>query len=596
VDPRSPRISLADRLIPADLQQADPLALRRERLMARFLLVALPFPLLAALLDVVALRDGSALALAVRLAIHAISIGGMLATIPLLRAGRSQLVGQFGSLLAYAAVAGVIYASGGAQSPALVWMIAVPVIALMFVGPWAGLSWATLCTATIAAFYAASALGWPLPSGPAKHALEAGLSNLVLMLGLMLVMVRLYDRESERALIELSRIRDRAQQASRAKGEFLANTSHEIRTPLTAILGYADLLLDGADESIDRERQRDMLRTIRRNGEHLGRVLNDVLDFSRIEAGRLEIERRRVALAELLADVHDLMDVQASAKGLAFDLELRPDLPASITTDPTRLRQVLVNLVGNAIRFTERGCIQLIAARIPSAVVDGVVIEVRDTGSGMTDEQLTRIFEPFTQADASTTRTHGGTGLGLSIARNLVELMGGTLSVSSAPERGSGFCIELPTGEESPLAAEADLEAESVDLRIPAGTRVLVAEDGVDNQRLIRLLLERAGCVVELAANGDAALVRVEAAGRDGFDAVLMDIQMPIRDGYATTRELRRRGFAEPIIALTAHAMADERTRCLEAGCDAYLTKPIDRAALIASLVRHIGKPETPRS
>jgi CheY-like chemotaxis protein len=276
------------------------------------------------------------------------------------------------------------------------------------------------------------------------------------------------------------------------------------------------------------------------------------------------------------------MSVQADLKGLALVLEIGPDTPQRVETDATRLRQVLVNLLGNAIRFTERGKVSLRSRRAG----DRFAIEVIDTGPGMTGEQLARVFQPFVQGDSSTTRTHGGTGLGLTISRALVELMGGTLEAHSEPGSGSAFHVELPIGRPGYAPVLDTSQPGPEPLRPRAGIRVLVAEDGPDNQRLIRTLLERLGCRVEIVPNGEAALDRALWETKS-FDLVLLDMQMPLLDGYATARELRGRGIELPIIALTAHALSDERARCLAAGCSDYLSKPIDRKALATCIARH---------
>jgi len=418
--------------------------------------------------------------------------------------------------------------------------------------------------------------------------------------------VRVRDRTRE---LELSR--EAAEAASRAKSGFLANMSHEIRTPMTAILGYADLLLDPNLEPAERLAH---VSVIRRNGEHLLQVINDILDLSKIEAGRLDIERIECSPARVLGDVASLMRVRAAEKRLRFAVHYVPPLPSIVRTDPTRLRQILINLVGNAIKFTEDGEV-VVTLAVGGASPAVLTLTVRDTGVGMSEEQLRSLFAPFSQADASTTRRFGGTGLGLSISKRLAHALGGEIAVESAPGRGSTFTVSVPVtvplgarwdevvsesiqpppavvggarGPHAPPGALPDLPPGAPRL---AGLRILLAEDGPDNQRLLTHVLQRAGAIVEVAANGLEAAEAGQRGGARPFDVILMDMQMPVMDGYAATRRLRANGHRGPIIALTAHAMEGDRAACLDAGCDDYATKPIDRARLIAMIRAHADSP-----
>jgi signal transduction histidine kinase/CheY-like chemotaxis protein len=569
---------LVDRIARIPAHGSDPLVARRARLIAGFALIVIPFPVLSAVLEI--------LVLPTRQSSHAVpvAVGSLLLLalcLALVRFGRIQTAGNLGSLLALSSICFGAWHSGGIESASLVWMPAVPVIAAIFTGRGPALGWAAASLVSIAMLGWLDAAGWARPTPLPDSWTQLYVIGVALVLALQFLLVRLYEQESEEAVAELVRIGELAQEASRAKSAFLANTSHEIRTPLTAIAGYADLLLDEVDRGDGSARHVEMVQTIRRNADHLCRVLGDVLDLSRIEAGRLEVEAQRVALPELLRDVTDLMSVQANLKGLALSLELAPDTPASVNADATRLRQVLVNLLGNAIRFTERGGVQLAAGR---AGPHRLSLEVIDTGPGLRPDQIARIFEPFVQGDSSTTRTHGGTGLGLTISAALVELMGGSLDVHSTPGAGSCFRVELPIGDAPDAAAPPELSTAAPALPRP-GLSVLVAEDGIDNQRLIRALLERLACRVEIAPNGERAVERLRDGAKE-FDVVLLDMQMPVMDGYETARELRRQGVELPIVALTAHALSDDRGRCLAAGCSDYLSKPIDRAALAAALAR----------
>jgi signal transduction histidine kinase len=397
-----------------------------------------------------------------------------------------------------------------------------------------------------------------------------------------------------------------AESATRAKSEFLANMSHEIRTPMTAILGYVDFLAG----QLDQPEHLEALNIIRRNGDHLLTVINDILDLSKIEAGKFQVERRACSPAAVAAEVVSLMRVRARGKGLGLELEFAGPLPETVLTDMARLRQILLNLVGNAVKFTETGSVRII---VRLADRDGLeprlVYEVVDTGIGITAAQIDSLFRPFQQAEASTSRKFGGTGLGLAISKRLATFLGGDINVRSEPGEGSTFALTIDPG---PLAGVALLEHPSEAIAAPAASpargrplprldcRILLAEDGVDNQRFISFLLKKAGAEVTTVENGrkamEMALASFPGWGRRHddlrlpFDVILMDMQMPVMDGYEATRRLRDEGYAGPIIALTAHAMADDRQKCLGAGCDDYATKPIDRAALLNLIAAMLEK------
>jgi PAS domain S-box-containing protein len=392
---------------------------------------------------------------------------------------------------------------------------------------------------------------------------------------------------------ELRRARDTAEAASRAKSEFLANMSHEIRTPMTAILGYADLLGEPALEAAERAAH---VRTIRTNGEHLLAIINDILDLSKIEAGKMRMERVGVSPAAMVRDAVAVLRPRADAKRLRLEAAFGTLVPRAIVSDPTRIRQMLVNLVGNAVKFTERGSVEVRLCYEPgsSGTPARVRFDVADSGIGMTEEEVSGLFQPFTQADSSMTRRFGGTGLGLTVTRRLAGLLGGEVTVRSAPGEGSTFTIRLPLGaDETPELIDP---RESPDLReVPPDTsgaprveaHILLVEDGPDNQRLIAHFLRAAGARVEIAENGRVALDRADNAA--AFDLILMDMQMPVMDGYSATRALRSRGVLTPIVALTAHAMAGEREKCLAAGCTDYATKPVTREKLLGLCAKWIA-------
>jgi signal transduction histidine kinase/CheY-like chemotaxis protein len=395
-----------------------------------------------------------------------------------------------------------------------------------------------------------------------------------------------------------------AQAANRAKSEFLANMSHEIRTPMTAIMGYAELLRDSAARADDAA----VADIIRRNGEHLLGILNDILDLSKIEAGRLSSERAACSPEALVANVVSLMRVRADEKKLPLEVRYVGPIPEHIHTDTLRLRQVLLNLVGNAIKFTEAGSVhvlvQLVSPEDGRTGAAKLQFQVVDTGIGMPPEHVAVLFRPFVQADAALNRQFGGAGLGLAISKRLAEMLGGEIAVESRPGKGSTFTLTVDPGplESVPMIehpGEAVFRGAAVRAapvgRILADCRVLLAEDGPDNQRLISLLLTKAGAEVSVAENGQAALEQALAAVAEGrpFDLILMDMQMPLLDGYQATRELRTRGYRGPVVALTAHAMAEDRQKCLDAGCDDYLSKPIGRETLIGTVARYVPSAAT---
>ncbi|MBS0197624.1 MAG: PAS domain S-box protein [Planctomycetes bacterium] len=411
--------------------------------------------------------------------------------------------------------------------------------------------------------------------------------------------------EKKQAEASLAEARLKAEAANRAKSDFLANMSHEIRTPMTAIMGYTELLSEDGDITLAPDRRLESIATIKRNGEHLLSLINDILDVSKIEAGKMTVESLPTDPAQLVTDVMSLMRVRSEAKGLYLRHEFTTAVPRSFACDPLRLRQILVNLIGNAVKFTETGGVTLRVAceREPSGSAR-MRFEVTDSGIGMTPDQASRLFRPFAQADETMTRKFGGTGLGLTIAKRLAELLGGDITITSEHGKGSTFTAIIAAGniEDSSLW-EPDTQtnvSQSAAVEAPEprgaergplqGLRVLLAEDGVDNQRLIGFHLRKAGANLTIVDNGRRAVESMTIAGDlhspvrqpPPFDLVLMDMQMPEVDGYEATRLLRSHGCAVPIIALTAHAMSGDREKCIAAGCTDYETKPIDKATLIA--------------
>ncbi len=403
---------------------------------------------------------------------------------------------------------------------------------------------------------------------------------------------------------------DRADAANRAKSAFLANMRHELRTPLNVILGMSQLLA----ESPDAPEHRGLPHDIRRAGKSLLALIDDILDLSQIEAGRIALRSAPFAPRRLVDDVLEMLALEAEAKSLRMDAVYAASTPARFVGDQGRLRQVVLNLVGNAIKFTAAGSVRIeVSVEPPDEAADGTAdsiagdaganrrsilrIEVADTGPGIAESEHARIFTAFQQGDDSSTRVHPGTGLGLKICSELVALMGGRIELRSVPGAGSSFVVKVPESIMSAGMEDQDAAAEHAESqRLPgsavgsiSGLRVLVVEDNVVNASLVRLLLEREGCVVSAAASGVQALDMLRT---QDWDVVLMDCQMPEMDGYATTRHWRRLELTErrarlPILALTAHAMADDRKRCLDAGMDDYLTKPVKLDALRAVLSRY---------
>lgn len=388
---------------------------------------------------------------------------------------------------------------------------------------------------------------------------------------------------------ELLAAKAQAEAASDAKSDFLCNMSHEVRTPMTAILGSADLAL--LDDSDTQEMARH-LRTIQTNGEHLLAVVSDILDISKIEAGRLEVETVPTDVRLILQEVATLQRPIIEDKGLQFGMQIDSGVPQLLPCDPTRLRQILLNLLNNATKFTERGAVHVIVQR-EFEDQTYVRFDVRDTGIGIDAETLGQLFRPFKQADGSTTRKFGGTGLGLAISRQLARLLGGDLDVSSVPGQGSNFRLRLPARSLAlEQAPESQSKVEDLDDRTvePSEHRLLVVEDNKVNQRIATSMLEREGYHVDVAENGREGMNAALAAREEGrpYSVVLMDMMMPVMDGYEATRALREAHYEQPIVALTAHAMESERKRCHEVGCDDFATKPYRREHLLRTIERQI--------
>ena len=402
---------------------------------------------------------------------------------------------------------------------------------------------------------------------------------------------------------KLQNARIAAEAANRAKSEFLANMSHEMRTPMTVISGYAELLAEGCPRQC--EFGKDQLRwhatTIERNADHLVGIINTILDLSKIESGEVEIQRQPCCLRQVVQEVVDTVRVEAHEKDLALIIQCADDVPTAVETDPAVLHNILINLTRNAIKFTDFGEVRICTRKVSRHGKDYLYFDIIDTGIGMTQEETDVLSHPFSQADSSRMRPYQGAGLGLAISKRLADLLGAEIQVESTLGKGSQFSLVLDLGKfavaqhQSALASKECLVREILrpirQETAKLDCRVLLAEDGIDNQRLIALMLRQAGATVEVVDNGEIAVKRAFEEERNGqpFDLILMDMQMPVLDGYRATEQLREAGYFWPIVALTAHAMLGDREKCLAAGCDDFAAKPVKREQLVA-LVASYGR------
>jgi len=581
-------LGLVDGLIPNELHRGDPIERRRARSVVFTTAIFVAYGIFHGAMEISIETPARA---AIGIAILSLGLGSGFATLGYLQ---RRMDPQFSARLTYCTLFFVLitltYMKGGLRAPGMPWFVVMPVVASATLGP-RSVVWAALISLLVVLTFAFfEVYDLPVPAPPVGAALSVkravAIAAASILCGGLVYMNSVFEEESQNALVAM---RDAATGASRAKSLFVANVSHEIRTPMTAILGYTDVL---AEPGVSEQERREAMETLRRNGRQLLALINDMLDLSKIEAGGLEVRKREISPISVAQQAVALLRERTRAKGLALELDLAGDLPSRVWSDPVRLQQILVNLVGNAVKFTEQGGIRVAVSVEPGAPAR-VRFDVIDSGIGIELADRERIFEPFSQVDATESRRYGGTGLGLAISRRLAEKLGGVLALASEPGRGSTFSLILPVGEPSTTERTPTVEIPVLVPELPSlRGRVLVAEDGADNQRLMTRLLGLAGLEVEIAADGRRAVERVLAAEREGrpFDAVLMDMQMPELDGYAATQALRDGGYVRPIIAVSAHAMPEDRERCIAAGCDAFAPKPIERRQLLDLLAQHLSK------
>jgi signal transduction histidine kinase/CheY-like chemotaxis protein len=479
------------------------------------------------------------------------------------------LLGVFSSILVL-----VCIAMGGLDPYTIMWMPLVPLAAVLMSGGRASAIWTGIVCLQVTALFILRAAGirfFETQQSP----LILDLAGVWIILGMTFGFAVLYERMNKRSRAKLAEAMKTAQEANAAKSAFLANISHELRTPMNGVIGMSEAL----QATLLDEEQREHARTLQMCSETLLSLINDVLDFSKIEAKKLQLEEIVFSLKKNIQDTAAVFARQAEQKALELEVELDPRVPEEVCGDPTRLRQVLYNLLGNAIKFTERGSVRL-SVELVRAETNAALIKigVHDTGIGIPAEHHAHLFQPFSQADASTTRRFGGTGLGLAIARQIVEAMGGKIAVASTEGQGSTFELELMFRTAALPVAKPIL---SKSTGAEENRAILLVEDNPVNRKVAAQMLKRFGLRCDVAVTGKEA---VEAVDARVYDLILMDIQMPVMDGYEATREIRKQELNRQqhvhIVAMTANAMDGDRERCLAAGMDDYLSKPITSARL----------------
>jgi len=487
----------------------------------------------------------------------------------------------------------MIYSAGDVGFATIVIVPSLFVIAPTFSGRLAVWPASLLVSASLAATWLAAC---PLDALIAQGVLLVAVAFLSLPLGWTFRKSALRHLEDLSLLArredELVAAKRQAELASNAKSLFLSNMSHEIRTPMASILGYSETLLD---ETQTREERDEAIQVVLNNGQRLMKLISDIFDLVKLEVGELELQREPFSPMGVIRDAKVLLQSRAKDKGLDLELEFPTPLPKQIEGDAFRVKQVLLNLMSNAIKFTDTGHVKLrvAAERSITGKVASLLLTVSDSGIGIERETLAKLFRPFEQADATASRRFGGTGLGLTISRRLIQLMGGELTVQSCPGEGTCFTLQIPFADTD---EQEWLEDPQVEFLVPAAPalekkselprldcRILFAEDNATNARLVASLLRKQGATVTVVEDGNEAVIAANSAQLNGepFDVVLMDIQMPVMDGYTATEELRQRGFDLPIIALTANSVSEDRQRCLKSGFTDFASKPVDRQQLI---------------
>jgi len=533
-----------------------------------------------------------------------VELGALLLLLPLVYRWTASIALPVHALAAFvtALTVALAFLSGGPGSPLCAWLALLPISVYAMTGAGPAAFWLCVALAEPVGFWLAANLGVSMTDhiAPGQLALSATASNV--SAGTLIALVAMAHERARSEAVEtlasanrwLDEARVQAERASQTKALFLANVSHELRTPLTAILGFADVLIARAESTWRATAQRgaaalDALHRIRRSGQQLLRLINNLLDFAKVDAGSLGIELLPVELAPLLERTLEQHRAAATAKGLRLELDLDPSLPARIETDPLRLAQVVGNLCENAVKFTQDGHVTVSAGARRDDAQIWLEIAVEDTGPGIPPEHLPVLFSAFHQVDASTQRERGGSGLGLALCQRLVELLGGSIRAESQLAVGSRFAFELPLREVQDAPGERASHAHGHTTPVLRGLHLLLAEDGVANQRLITHVLREAGAHVAVVDDGQRAVQSALDEQRQNrpYDLILMDVEMPQLDGLAATRALRDAGYTDPILALTAHSLREDRERCLAAGCNDVAAKPIEWAALflqIASL------------